>query len=348
MTDAWSIVKRLMKSSEEGIKLHIDDGCLGGGGVNGNFVKSREGIFSWCTLMDEELEPNAPYYTPYSRHISIMDFGFEMQANMESPNTIMNCLMSNIVLHSVCEEDGDGDGLNILGEMVYGTDDGNSDSDGDGLPDGLEVQLVKNPDNPNDVFGLELTISVEFDNSEDFEINGQEYIGWTLMHNFIEGLKKESSRLFDATDGHMYIKKLTILPAPLRDDCDMKIFRSLQSLRDHVEDQERAGACSTIGGFYMDNGYICINIKHAVGFIDDGFWTHEEVVGTITHEIGHYVFSLKDEYEQKALPKADCEENKWTESHSSIMDYSVASEFCTPLTHHEGTLQGDNSCWETI
>ena len=54
---------------------------------------------------------------------------------------------------STAGTDGDGDGLNVCEEQVYGTDAGKADTDGDGLDDGTEVKTTHTDPNKTDTDG---------------------------------------------------------------------------------------------------------------------------------------------------------------------------------------------------
>ncbi len=134
-----------------GIALHIDDGCLGGG-ESGFDSESRGDTFSHCILTkddyDTKISDDNPYGFPLTKK---KDTGGEYQAfymstNTEDMNLFSKYLVKNALFYSVCDTDNDDDDLNTLGEAFYGTSDDNSpDNDGDGLLDGEEAILDKDP-----------------------------------------------------------------------------------------------------------------------------------------------------------------------------------------------------------
>jgi len=275
--------------------------------------------------------------------------------------------MSNIVLHSVCEEDGDGDGLNILGEMVYGTIDGKTDSDGDGLPDGLEVQLVKNPDNPNDVHGFDLTMAFWEDKNDEITIGGDTYQVIELIEKLEDDMKSISNLLLDLTDGYFYINSITIFDEGSNggsneyDNANIRISEDIDGHRyQHVPYD-----IDTNKPFY-------VQLIYSQDMLLDTF---EKMV---CHELGHYLFWLGEEYKDSNGDMYDVIYCDWEAfeiekiSLESIMCRpSLYSEFSTYLDYHgadgwlnnRDSLERDKgitiydtdqynrlgeSCWETI
>jgi len=283
--------------------------------------------------------------------------------------------MSNIVLHSVCEEDGDGDGLNILGEMVYGTIDGKTDSDGDGLPDGLEVKMVKNPTNPNDVHGFDLIISFEDSQDDTFEIFGETFDVEDVIVTLEEAMKTVSNILLDATDGYFYIKSISVddqkgewKKANIRvsSTCD------IDPVNQHSHHDEKSYEPKYVHLLYHGN-----MIKG-----DRIDCNNKDFTRSICHELGHYLFWFGEEYKDSdyteyidykdshGIPSEDYLKlymntimskgaYRKDEEFSTFQDYhreggwidtrdSLAAEYGTIKDTHQLDINDDESCWETM
>jgi len=189
-------------------------------------------------------------------------------------------------------DDLDGDGMSIEWEDRYGLNDldpGDAleDLDGDGLLNLWEFEMGKrNPANPRNVFKIRLTVSLEWDASEDY------------IEKLRDGFRGASLYMMTVTDGYAYIS-------------DVTIYNNKQNW-DNVNIRIGNQNADSSGDAYWPhtggvNGYwdgadawsntigpkeeMCLPKKLEGYDPDTGYYSV-----AIVHELGHYVFGFYDEY----------------------------------------------------
>ena len=312
------------RTSEEGITLHIDDGCLGGGKNNidrgiGNFFRpeigfenmpsplfhySRRSTFSYCFFQDT-MEEDDPLYEQrdLANGVSLGEKSFCMPILDCTPQQVAYRLGRYLAIHSlpnIHSSDSDGDGLNDFVEDWYGSRINHGDTDGDGLGDALEVELFKDPKNPYDVHGFDLTISFNFyRNDNDIQhMRPEPYTGEEVINNFIEGMRSTSNVLLDATDGYFFINSLTVKTLDdggnIWEGADIRVYKDLT-------DFQAKGPVTKVHHTILQDGvpeYVKLHAGHGENVAADPIymdWVGNDEI--ISHEFGHYLFWLGEEYE---------------------------------------------------
>jgi len=136
------------------IKLHIDDGCLGGGQeinlgwsclgltwsntICDKFFKKtnpqRKNIFTYCALAEDVAT------IPDVMDISDYQYGFALRTDNEYFQAdFEKC----IAMYNPSSKDADNDEHTYLGEIFYGTDPTKTDTDGEGIPDHRDREPLK-------------------------------------------------------------------------------------------------------------------------------------------------------------------------------------------------------------
>ncbi len=155
------------------------------------------------------------------------------------------------------------------------------DYDGDGVPNAVEVLIGKDPAK-RDILGIELTVSVEWDMSEEDK------------ENLAYSIRKASDFVYDYTDGYAMITKITVWDDKRNwDKADVRVYNRTVEFWERGSD---AWPQASIGGYWI-GGRVMMPKKYQgrpgnSGSIGDVSWGR-----TLGHELGHYVFWLGDEYE---------------------------------------------------
>jgi len=133
MTTA-SIVEVASKFAYKGIKMHIDDGCLGGGGsisatsegdaYNSDFTSNRSEIFKYCVISPDKSYPD------------LADNAFSVKGTLPAKSIFRE--MTQNLLHYCIWEDSDDDGIVDYFDLDF-------DQDDDGLPDKWEEFMGTDP-----------------------------------------------------------------------------------------------------------------------------------------------------------------------------------------------------------
>ena len=237
--------------------------------------------------------------------------------------------------------------LHNKGERTYNTNPTDWDTDGDGMSDGWEVKGGGregfDPLTKGNAFAITLVITCE----------------WTLTDDeydkLRESMRAASNYLYDVTDGCMWIGSVYI-------------FDDKEHWDDGVADiriHDRSGTFGALPlGLFMNDIFVEAYKKSEGRFpLGTPGW-----YGAMTHELGHYVLGLDEEY-----PKGDATgkyiTDDGTEKEASIMrgtyepmngDYYLVSELSTWHGYHYGAPAGGvnfytcqielnhESCWETF
>jgi len=357
-----SKVKAATKFAEEGIRLHIDDGCLGGGESNidrgiGNFFRpeigfenmpsslfhySRRSTFSYCFFQDT-MEQDDPLYDQrdQANGVSLGEKSFCMPVLDCTPQQVAYRLGRYLAIHSlpnIHSSDSDGDGLNDFVEEWYGSRINHGDTDGDGLGDALEVELFKDPTNHYDIHGFDLTISFLFDKDDYLNISGDIFQVREIIESLEKGMKSTSNLLFALTDGYFFINSITIWDRAREwYNAGIRLTQECDSTKPHTHFDLDAGAPLYI--------HLLCNEEMKRGESEKYIACHEEYyVNYIGHELGHYLFWLGEEYEdykEKQYVEYVDNENNFLPSEDldriwlkSIMNEHDASEFSTYLDYY--------------
>ena len=133
-------------------KLHIDDGCMGGGGsisasseseaYSSDFTSERKEIFKYCLLTNDNSNPY------------LADDAFSIRGN--APTQSIQRVFTQALLHYCTWMDSDNDGILDYFDM-------DDDDDGDGLPDSWE-DFMGLKQNSDEIEGIGFRVIKIYDN----------------------------------------------------------------------------------------------------------------------------------------------------------------------------------------
>jgi hypothetical protein len=209
----------------------------------------------------------------------------------------------------------------------------------------LDTTQVLTVTRSNPLIGFNIVVSVEWDASAEY------------LKELAQGFENASEYLYDASDGQMLFRRVTIYDnGKYWADADYQIRASNQEWpRAHV------------GGILKSDEYIFLG-RYFPGEIANWSWNERFGYRTQVHEFGHYGLYLYDEYYYWSgliIKKVDsqCTLNRTNTSSpysndavaSSLMDSQLSTtEFCSTLSanpHNPNTEQhqeNNGSCWDTI
>ncbi|NJE47156.1 lamin tail domain-containing protein [Thermococcus sp. GR7] len=202
--------------------------------------------------------------------------------------------------------DADGDGIPFYKELELnkelGTNrfspsinDAYGDYDGDGVPNSVELFIGKDPAK-RDILGIELNISVEWTMSEEDK------------KNLIYSIRRASGFIYDYTDGYAMITKVNIWDDKRNwDIADVRVHDTTWQIPQISDLLYPGWPKSIVGGYWMKRDprvspqeKALIHIMMPEKFWGGDFWGsigEEDWGETLGHELGHYVFWLRDEYQ---------------------------------------------------
>ncbi|WP_188201527.1 hypothetical protein [Thermococcus camini] len=202
--------------------------------------------------------------------------------------------------------DADGDGIPFHRELELNkelgtnkfsptSDDTYYDYDGDGVPNSVELFIGKDPAK-RDILGIELNISVEWTMSEEDK------------KNLIYSIRRASDFIYDYTDGYAMITQVRIWDKKRNwDVADVRVHDTTWQIPQTSGELLYPGwPKAVVGGYWMkrDPGVspqekAFIHIMMSEKFWGGNFWGsigEEDWGEMLGHELGHYVFWLRDEY----------------------------------------------------
>jgi hypothetical protein len=197
----------------------------------------------------------------------------------------------------------------------------------------------------NTLVGLNLVVSFEWDASA------------AELETWKQELIKASYRLYNATDGQVMIERVK-----MADDGTYWVDTDVRVLADRYY-----GAKSKRSAFFnTSSSWPCSDIPHWPCAnphvrLSRGSLTSDDTAKVLVHELGHYLFGVRDEYEGKfwgdsyctaKLKSAEPPYEPDSEYAACVMNtHWNTNKFCSLLpenSHRIGTEQGIASCWQNI